>query len=373
LPCIIFASHQGTTSHTYYNGKSAFANCYYFKIWKNNVLVFNGIPCKNSSNVVGMYDTVSNTFLGNYEENGNVFTAGPATPTPTTPVDVKGCGNSGLPSGYKKLQYIQSTGTQYIDTGIIPKNDTKVDYTLTPNKLSSLTFYFGTYGNTDTTGRCFFFINGVEQIQLEFGFGTGTGISGTNYYDFDVPSNWVNTKHLVSIANKKMYIDNELKATLSGNLSGNTLSFYIGKANDILSRTGTSQKIHDVKLWSSDSLVRNFIPAQRTSDSEIGMYDTVTNTFFTNQGTGTFIAGPEDTSCVVPVKVSGKNLFNENSCETGLINASGQVDSSHSGWRASDYIPVTPGNYAFTTSAYGSAGTVRTAFYNSNKTFISSS
>jgi hypothetical protein len=37
---------------------------------------------------------------------------------------------------------------------------------------------------------------------------------------------------------------------------------------------------------------RNFIPARRNSDGVLGMYDTVTNTFFTNSGTGEFIAGP---------------------------------------------------------------------------------
>lgn len=32
---------------------------------------------------------------------------------------------SGLPSGYTQLEYIESTGTQYIDTGIIPTDETK--------------------------------------------------------------------------------------------------------------------------------------------------------------------------------------------------------------------------------------------------------
>ena len=31
-----------------------------------------------------------------------------------------------LPSGYKRLEYIESSGTQYIDTGVKAQNDTKV-------------------------------------------------------------------------------------------------------------------------------------------------------------------------------------------------------------------------------------------------------
>ncbi len=46
-----------------------------FRIYQNDSVVLNLVPAKNSSGVVGMYDTVSNTFL---ENAGNgTFTAGP--------------------------------------------------------------------------------------------------------------------------------------------------------------------------------------------------------------------------------------------------------------------------------------------------------
>ena len=33
-------------------------------------------------------------------------------------------GGSRLPSGYTELEYIESTGTQYVDTGVVPNNNT---------------------------------------------------------------------------------------------------------------------------------------------------------------------------------------------------------------------------------------------------------
>ena len=36
----------------------------------------------------------------------------------------------------------------------------------------------------------------------------------------------------------------------------------------------------------------HLVPAKRNSDNAIGMYDKVSGTFFTNAGTGTFVAGP---------------------------------------------------------------------------------
>jgi hypothetical protein len=50
-------------------------------------------------------------------------------------------------------------------------------------------------------------------------------------------------------------------------------------------------KIFYVQIYDNNILVRDFIPARRNSDGVLGMYDTVTNTFFTNAGTGEFIAG----------------------------------------------------------------------------------
>ena len=51
-------------------------------------------------------------------------------------------------------------------------------------------------------------------------------------------------------------------------------------------------RIYYLQITDGMNTVRNFIPARRNSDGVLGMYDTVSNTFFTNAGTGEFIAGP---------------------------------------------------------------------------------
>lgn len=37
-------------------------------------------------------------------------------------------GGSRLPSGYTELEYIESSGTQYVDTGVVPNNKGGVHY-----------------------------------------------------------------------------------------------------------------------------------------------------------------------------------------------------------------------------------------------------
>ena len=59
-----------------------------------------------------------------------------------------------------------------------------------------------------------------------------------------------------------------------------------------------SSKIYSAKLYDNGTLVRDFIPVRRHSDGAIGMYDKVTDTFFGNAGTGTFIAGNDIGQCI---------------------------------------------------------------------------
>lgn len=43
----------------------------------------------------------------------------------------------------------------------------------------------------------------------------------------------------------------------------------------------------------NDTPIRDLVPCYRKSDNEVGMYDLISDTFFTNQGTGQFTYGSE--------------------------------------------------------------------------------
>lgn len=68
----LFCSFSNTSNNPqrYCNG-----TLYYFKLWVNGSLVRDLIPCKNSNNVVGMYDVINDTFYTS--PNGAAFVAGP--------------------------------------------------------------------------------------------------------------------------------------------------------------------------------------------------------------------------------------------------------------------------------------------------------
>ena len=52
-------------------------------------------------------------------------------------------------------------------------------------------------------------------------------------------------------------------------------------------------KLYDIKIYKNNVLVYNAIPCYRKSDQEVGLYDLIGNVFYTNQGTGSFLVGPD--------------------------------------------------------------------------------
>lgn len=63
---------------------------YYCKIWESGTLVFDAVPViRNSDNLVGLYDKVSETFIEPIVGEGGGFEAGAVTtPTPSDPMDI---------------------------------------------------------------------------------------------------------------------------------------------------------------------------------------------------------------------------------------------------------------------------------------------
>ena len=72
-----------------------------------------------------------------------------------------------LPSGYSELEYIQSSGTQYIDTGFKPNQDTRVlmDFEFMGSNPTNAIFG-GRINNTDASFTLWA-ING--QIRTDYG------------------------------------------------------------------------------------------------------------------------------------------------------------------------------------------------------------
>lgn len=178
---------------------------------------------------------------------------------------------SKLPSGYTQVDYIESSGTQYIDTNYTPAQNDNLELknVSTPN-ISGTLFSAG-------TGDYQLILHNNRYFKY-FASGSATDIGS------DLIFNNVNIK----IEEGSLYVDNVLKGVSTYGGEVNTTLQLFRRAN------GGNYKacsIGEVIITNKNTLVRDFIPCYRNSDNEVGLYDLVNNVFYTNQGTGVFTYG----------------------------------------------------------------------------------
>ncbi len=187
-----------------------------------------------------------------------------------------------LPAGYTQLEYIESTGTQYIDTGIKGNNNTRFDINF--QNTAGTGMVFGSRISASSDAFAVWTFNSSITTSLRFGF------DGTGGYTGNAP---LTDRVFLSFDGEQLYRDGVAAWMIPSSTQfitpSNLLLFAYYDKNQIVQ---AQVKVFMLRLYDNTTLVRNFIPA-RNSDNVIGMYDTVTKTFFTNSGTGSFIAGPE--------------------------------------------------------------------------------
>jgi hypothetical protein len=274
------------------------------------------------------------------------------------------CVQTNLPLGYTQLEYIESTGTQYIDTGIkLSGNDIIETQFKCVENAGAL---YGVYGSAENS--CFY--------------------ANDTYYSYDANNNKVDTQVSVDTLSWHYVIHDFPSGLLT--LDNTSISFTNNTFNNsvnsnLFARYYSSYgyfftgMIKKHKITRNGNVILDLIPAIRISDSVIGMYDKVSNNFLTNAGTGTFIAGPD----AVPtpdapmdivsnngvLKVS-PNLF-DGAWEAGIYApSSGVKANANNRIRSVNKIIVQPAT-TYTLSLVGATPQARWCFYDENQEFIS--
>ena len=223
----------------------------------------NLVPAKrDSDDVVGMYDLIGNTFLTN---------AG-------TETFIRGYK---LPDSYTNLTYLESSGTQYIDTGYALNTDTddvELDFGVS---TTSSNIIFG--ARRTTSARLYTISTASNKWRLGWGSGstdstsasTGRHIAKVNHSNGELQIDGT-----VVVTAGAASITTPATATLFAIHTNASTPFYYG-----------SCKVYEYRLWRSGVLIQHLVPAMRDSDSVVGMYDIVNNAFLTNGGSGDFSYG----------------------------------------------------------------------------------
>lgn len=189
---------------------------------------------------------------------------------------------SRLPSDYIELQYIQSSGTQYIDTGYKSNNNTRVQCKF---ELLESGRAYGIFGSRIAYQNTAFDLfaygqNSGKDFQDDYGSNTNAPMASTlGIYEIDKNKNVTNLNGNIYTFPSSIFQSNYNMYILGINTAGST--------NNQLG----SLKIYSCQIYDNDTLIRDFVPC-KSIYGVIGLYDVVNGVFYTNAGTGSFIAGP---------------------------------------------------------------------------------
>lgn len=263
------------------NGKTS-GRVYYVKQYNGTSLVHDIVPVKRvSDGLVGMYDKTTKKFHKN--SGTGVFTYGAETGETINGDSVSRKVKSAyisvpLPDGYQQVEYIQSTGTQYIDTGasIFSLTNFKIELDMYPNSFYNYNSLWGSTYDADTFESWFY----------------SDGILAFRYNNVRVGNTAFSVKRMRIVEEKK-------GTTLSLSVDGSQIATGTTTASTatnplILFLSGQDYgkyKLYSCKIYNDKTLIRDFIPCYRKSDSVAGLYDLVNKVFYTNSGTGVFSIG----------------------------------------------------------------------------------
>lgn len=195
---------------------------------------------------------------------------------------------------YKEVEYIESTGKQYINTGVkvTPDYTVEVTFVMTQRNATWDTL-FGTRNNNtarftarwanSATGKL-----GVHRSKIKTA-------SYESYDDANATKTMVtDTWHTIKLAKREYTFDGQLRKTFSATTG--TTAFPYPIYLFALCNSGSPAdygyfRIRKARIWdSNDELIRDYIPCVNL-DGVAGMYDVVNDTFTPSGSNTKFSAG----------------------------------------------------------------------------------
>ena len=168
-----------------------------------------------------------------------------------------------LPIDYQQLDYIESKGNQYIDTGVTANQNISIQvdgWMLTPHSLYGTTTGLNVTASSANVGGYFYYWNR-----------NSTGAAGSSS-EF--------RRCVYTQRKNKCFRNNKLVSSFPlQNFTDNQTIYLFCRHNystvDDIGRC----RIYSCIIWDNDIMIRNMIPCYRIVDSEIGMYDLINNKF----------------------------------------------------------------------------------------------
>lgn len=181
---------------------------------------------------------------------------------------------NGLPNGYTPTEFVQTNGSQYLDTGIVPNTNTRVvmDAELTDVPSFRDAAFFGVETTSNINAFSFFWSSPNSLFTAEI------FSANLNRQRFSLSG-----KTRLSIDMSKDYIEvnGDRRSVVSGSLStSQTLTLFCLNGLLNIKANYATCKFYGCKIYDGTTLVRDYVPAKNSAGTS-GIYDKVNNTFTT--------------------------------------------------------------------------------------------
>lgn len=204
---------------------------------------------------------------------------------------VQGAPTPILPNEYQQIEYIQSTGTQWIDLGVIAMTDlvTVFDLEFTQISYQQPASVWRPSSNTVIyTG----FVGGSPYL---FGIRYGSTVRTSN---ISASANFrYKLKTVISRHSQKLYVNGEeivsYSETIDINTGANLFLMCSNDSSETMPYAPVFAKWYKADVYLGNGNIINLIPCRRKADNIGGMFDIANNRFYTNAGTGEFLKGAD--------------------------------------------------------------------------------
>ena len=206
---------------------------------------------------------------------------------------------SRLPEGYTEVQYIESSGGPYINTGFKPTKTIKLTMDVAPTTEGTSTtkyFAYSSYsmalnGTTNYVFGLSWYTGAIRAYAGSFVFKSGVSSQTVPIYDLSTDTTLRRMILTLDYTSKLASIKGETEIVLSSNATSTSMS-KINLFRNSSIKNAVDARLYSCQIESAGELVRNFVPCVDPSGA-VGLYDMVNGQFYGNAASaGTFAAGP---------------------------------------------------------------------------------
>jgi hypothetical protein len=179
-----------------------------------------------------------------------------------------------------EVEFLESTGTQWIDTGVLANGEFDFDYMFRMNTLQGNTVGMGARSASQFLTALQ--INTNNEITFAYLSTVWPKIKISSNIDYRVQLSFHSGSQSATVNDTVLFTDNKVGTELLN------LPIYIFKRSNSATETtyGLVGRFYFCKIWQNGVLVRDYIPVRKGT---VGyLYDRVSGKLFGNAGTGAF-------------------------------------------------------------------------------------